>query len=92
MDLFRKELFWDVKLESIDIEKNARYIIERVLSRGKLTDWDQLKKLYTQQEITEHMVNIRSMDIRLLTFCSRVFNIPKENFRCYRNNAFYQAP
>ena len=31
---FRQSLFWDINPERIDIEKNAPYIIERVLEHG----------------------------------------------------------
>ena len=31
---FRRSLFWDVEPETIDEEKHARYIIERVLDFG----------------------------------------------------------
>ncbi|OHA19036.1 MAG: hypothetical protein A3C08_03560 [Candidatus Taylorbacteria bacterium RIFCSPHIGHO2_02_FULL_47_18] len=31
---FRQSLFWDVDPKTIDIEKNARYIIERILDFG----------------------------------------------------------
>jgi len=32
--IFRQSLFWDVDPKTIDEEKNARYIIERVLDFG----------------------------------------------------------
>ena len=37
----RQSLFWDVDPKKIDLEKNARYIIERVLDFGndKETQW-----------------------------------------------------
>jgi len=31
---FRQTLFWDVNPKNIDVKKNARYIIERVLEFG----------------------------------------------------------
>jgi len=31
---FRQALFWDVNPKNIDVKKNARYIIERVLEFG----------------------------------------------------------
>lgn len=30
----RQSLFWDTNLENIDLEKNARYVIERVMDFG----------------------------------------------------------
>lgn len=35
---FRQSLFWDVNPEKIDVKKNARYIIERVLEFGDINE------------------------------------------------------
>jgi hypothetical protein len=32
---FRQSLFWDVNPQKIDVKKNARYIIERILDIGR---------------------------------------------------------
>ncbi len=32
---FRQSLFWDTNPDNIDTEKNAKYIIERILDLGK---------------------------------------------------------
>ncbi|MBF0433347.1 MAG: hypothetical protein HQK83_18865 [Fibrobacteria bacterium] len=89
MKLFRKDLFWDVDPEKIDYKQHARFIIERVLSRGSLDDWLYIKAKYTLSEIKKHVVNIRSMDKKSLSFCSKILDIPREEFRCYINNAYW---
>ncbi|NUO00501.1 MAG: hypothetical protein HUU01_07795 [Saprospiraceae bacterium] len=48
---FSANLFWDTDETTLDLEKNARFIIERVLSRGRLSDWFILLKLYGQDRI-----------------------------------------
>jgi hypothetical protein len=35
---FLKNLFWDIDENSLDLDKNAKFIIKRVLSKGKLSD------------------------------------------------------
>jgi len=35
-------LFWDTNIETIDPEKNARSIIERVLMHGTVDDWREI--------------------------------------------------
>ena len=33
------DLFWDVDRATVDAVKNRRWLVERVLSRGRLEDW-----------------------------------------------------
>jgi len=79
----RKELFWDVNNESIDFEKHARFIIERVVTRGNLNEWNNLKLFYGLDKIRTEVVNIRYMDKKTLSFLSAVFKIKREMFRCF---------
>jgi hypothetical protein len=46
-------LFWDAAIEKIDVQKNKRYIIERVLTRGFLEDFYTLLQIYSTEEIVE---------------------------------------
>ena len=52
---FRQSLFWDTNPEWIDTEKNARYIIERVLDLGELDEVGWLFKTYPKEEIKRVM-------------------------------------
>lgn len=37
-------LFWDVDCEVLDDEKHRRFVIGRVLERGKMQDWIKTKE------------------------------------------------
>lgn len=89
---FSKALFWDTDVSKLDYEKYARYVIERVLSRGLLTDWYQLKQLYGIAKIKEEVVEIRTMDKKMLNFCCLIFDLEKTDFRCYNTKPFTQQP
>ncbi len=80
---FNKALFWDTDITQIDYEKHARHIIGRVLMRGNMQDWKELKKYYGLERIKKEVVNIRYLDKITLNFCHTFFNIEKEKFRCY---------
>jgi hypothetical protein len=77
-------LFWDTDISSIDFQKNARPIIERVVTRGRLEDWWEIVRYYGLDRIKEEVVKIRAMDIRTMTFLSTVLQIPQAEFRCYK--------
>ena len=78
-----KTLFWDVDIATIDPEKHAPYIIERVLSRGTMNDFKLLIAYYGKKKIKETAKTLRYMDDRVLHFCSAYFNTPITQFRCY---------
>ena len=48
----RKSLFWDVDPATIDLEKNARYVIERVLNFGDTEEVRWIFKKYGRKYIT----------------------------------------
>jgi hypothetical protein len=45
------ELFWDVDRNSVDLEKNARWLLGRVLERGRWEDWLLIRNHYGRQRI-----------------------------------------
>ncbi len=80
--LLRKTLFWDVDPLGIDYEKHARFVIERVLTRGNWNDWLELREFYGLEMIKNEALQIRCLDKVTLNFCHTIFKIPKEKFRC----------
>ena len=52
---FRQSLFWDVDPKTIDPEKNARYVIERILEFGRPEETRWLFSRYSKAEIKRVM-------------------------------------
>ena len=80
---FSKHLFWDVKREIIDIDKNSSYIIWQVLEFGKFDDWKLIKDYYGITKIAKIAMNFRSLEKKALSFISLLSGISKDKFRCY---------
>jgi hypothetical protein len=80
---FSPNLFWDVNVSSLDMKENNRFIIQRVLEYGTLTDWKIIKSCYGINNITKEMQKARVLDNASLSFISTIANIKKETFRCY---------
>jgi hypothetical protein len=76
-------LFWDVDFKNVDYEKNSQFIINRVLLRGKLSDWQEIKSFYGLERIKNETLAMRYLDNKTLSFCSMIFNVPKTEFRCF---------
>jgi hypothetical protein len=80
---FSDNLFWDIDLQDLDIEKHKKYIIERVLEYGTFDDWLLLCRHFTLATVIRVAQVLRSLDPKTLAFLSVVGNVPLETFRCY---------
>ena len=80
---FTKSIFWDIDEKDLHLENHARFIIARVVQRGLIHDWNQLRTLYNCDKIKREIVEISNLDQLSLNFLSLFYKIPKENFRCY---------
>jgi len=78
-----QHLFWDIDLATLDMEKHAAYIVERVLDNGRMDDWLFIKQYYGMERLKEIAQDIRSMSPKALSFISTVTAVPEDQFRCY---------
>jgi hypothetical protein len=80
---FSSHLFWDVDVLKIDLQRTKRWMVERVVEYGSLSDWKMLNALYGKEEIKNQVVAIRNLDEVTCSFLCVVFELKKEDFRCY---------
>lgn len=80
---FSSHLFWDVDVHKIDLKRTKRWLVERVVEYGSLSDWKMLNALYGKEEIKNQVVAIRNLDEVTFSFLCVVFELKKEDFRCY---------
>ncbi len=76
-------IFWDVDYDKIDWDKKARFVIGRVVMYGTVEDWNAIKSYYGLDRIKEEMMQERYLDPKSLSFLSCLFDVPKEQFRCF---------
>lgn len=69
-NLFSTNLFWDTNETTLDLKQHKRFIIGRVLMRGRLKDWVALNQHYSLQVIKKEALNMRYLDKLTLHFCS----------------------
>ena len=89
---FTKNLFWDADPQQLDFDANKRYVIERVLNRGSLSDIKEIFAYYGRQVVTDVAVNLRSLEPKALSFASCILSVPQEKFRCYMSRQSSKAP
>lgn len=80
---FSDYIFWDVDKASVDLAKNAPYVIKRVLEYGQIGDWKLLLTYYGLDQIVDVTKRLKSLDPRALAFVSTVSKTPVDQFRCY---------
>ncbi len=80
--ILNPSLFWDTDLQNIDTECHARFVIERVISRGTFADWKKILNVYGYDRVRDEVLMIRSLDPKSLSYLSVFFNIEESKFRC----------
>lgn len=81
--ILAKRIFWDTDFNKLDYEKNANSIIERVFDRGDIDDVRQVRRFYGDEKVIEALTSAKYLFDETINFCSGIFDIPKEKFRCY---------
>ena len=84
---FSVSLFWDVDKTQLNFEQHRRFIIERTLTHGTLSDWFLIKAYYGKAIIKEESMKIRSLDKLTLSFCAAYFNESIQNLNLHRENS-----
>ena len=78
-------IFWDVDVQSIDMEKNGVFVLQRVLQYGILNDWLLLKSIMGGENIKALAVQLHTLDDVSISFLSNLYKIDKSEFKCYKN-------
>lgn len=71
-------LFWDTDQKKIDLKKNARYIIERVLENGDLKSLKWIQILYPAGLIIETLKTSRKISPKSKNFWAIWFEVDVE--------------
>ena len=80
----RPSLFWDVDVQTIDLVKHKASVIERILTRGHLDEFQAMMRFYGRNTVKRSILNARWLDKTTLAFCSTIFDVPETAFRCYK--------
>lgn len=78
-------IFWDVDVQSVDMEKNGVFVLQRVLQYGILKDWLLLKSIMGVDNIKAFAVQLPTLDDVSISFLSNLYKIDKSEFKCYKN-------
>ncbi len=65
---FRPTLFWDVDVKAIDPQKNAKYVIKRIMSLGNDAEVQWMWRAYPRELLREVALHSRGVDPRAREF------------------------
>lgn len=92
MDQLSPTLFWDARAGTVDAEKHASQVIQRVVERGTLAEWKATRQHYSDDRLRAVITSLRELSPRDVAFCCVALNLKKENFRCCTARPFPRAP
>lgn len=81
-------LFWDIDVSKISYEDDAAFIIPRVFLKGKMNDVRAVRQFYGMEKLKEILTTTRYLDEKTLAYCCVIFQLNKEDFRCYTKKLF----
>lgn len=73
-----KPCFWDTDPSALDIDKNAPYIITRLLNMGGIAGYCWTVDLYSEDDIAQAVIHRRDMHPIVRNFMASRYHIPKE--------------
>ena len=85
IERYSRHLFWDVDAGKLDEERDARFIIGRVLNYGLFSDWKLLLACYGMNTIIDYTLKMRDLDKKTVSFLSVLSGVPKSEFLCYNS-------
>ena len=89
---FSENLFWDADPVDLDMQRNKKYVVQRALERGTISDIMQMLHLYGIGDVIATAKSLRSLEPKALSFIACLADEPRENFRCYTNKQSLKAP
>ncbi len=80
-----KPLFWDTRIDALDMNRNAPYIISRLLNMGGMRGYIWVVDLFSEQQIVDAVSRRRDMKPVVRSFMARKFHIPRERLPLSRD-------
>jgi len=79
-----RTLFWDTDYSNFDPEKQASYLVNKVLHFGTLDDFKIIVSYYGKPRLRKIIKELHFLDDKTFHFCSAYFNIPLTVFEHYK--------
>ncbi len=75
--------FWDVDFASLDLERDAHFVIHKVFNYGTLNDIIFVLKHYGYDKAKSELLRANYLTNQTLSLASTIFTVPPTDFACY---------
>ena len=79
----RESLLWEYDLSRFDWQAMRLIVVQRVVERGRMEDFYALLNMYGIEGVRESIKEIPVMSPKDMSFVCSVFDIKKEELKCY---------
>ncbi|MEG1008632.1 MAG: hypothetical protein RSE41_08545 [Clostridia bacterium] len=80
-----RPFFWDIKFDTLDLNKNKQFIIARLMSFGNDECVKWMYKYYTEEDIISCAKNSRQFTKQAAYFLKNVYNLKEEEMKYFVN-------
>lgn len=84
--------FWDVDMQTLDYESNARFVIEKVINDGLWGDIQEVMRYYGHNRVKSEVTQVAYLKKKALSFCCAIFELTPDQFRCYTRQQSNPGP
>ncbi|AKD56834.1 DUF6922 domain-containing protein [Spirosoma radiotolerans] len=84
--------FWDVDMQKLNYNDNARFVIEKIMNYGLWADILEILRFYGHERVKAEVVQARYLKKKTLSFCCAIFDLTPDQFRCYTQQQSNPTP
>lgn len=82
---FDKKIFWDVDIDSLDMDTKADFVITRIFERGDIEDIRQCRRYYGDEKIEKIILTTRFLPEHRMNLAAVIINHDISELQCYKN-------
>lgn len=79
----RPAIFWDMEMNSLDVQAHMNYIIKQVLQYGTLDEFIAVEQYYGHDTMIRQVKNIGHLDPKSKAFVISYYQINPKEMLCY---------
>ncbi len=80
---FDKRIFWDINFDTLDYDKKASFVIERIFERGDVQDIRSARRYYGDERIRSVLTKAKWLPLNTIYLAAALFSNELNDYRCY---------
>ncbi len=76
--------FWDLRIDSIDWQRDSAFVIERIIERGSQTEWRELVRFYGRKKVVDTIVHdVNYLPEEIIDEVCSFFELKPIDLKCF---------